>query len=396
MYRHRTEQDGPAGMHMEPGRPGQERVGKTDVKRDRIRRFKFFISYQKERKWLEDMALEGWFLEDMALGMIFTFIRGEPKRLLYDIDRFNLPKKPTLEEIQHKELFMEMAQEMGWREVTHDEVLTYYFAKEYEEGGVNELHNDPESRRYRADKFRLYLWETGKKLTFWSMVMALVDIFRRLILLLENEETLLWFDWFVLGYVVICGIIAAADWRVGNRCMRELSLTRQEWEESIDPATHKSVWKLIFTAKSLKQFLHQQAQEGWVLTSVTPVRYYFEKQDSANWVYAMDSKWLVNKRKVALNQEKIEDEKDWTGINNDWQLQSVHDAEEKGWTFVCALENRGIIYKGEGDAVQPLNDEKYDRKLRWISLIGEYGFYLLICGLLGGIIGFIAGILDNL
>lgn len=360
----------------------------------RKHRIKLWRSFQKERQWLENMALEGWFLENISLGICYSFVKGEPKRILYDIDRFNLPKKPTLEEILHKEIFLEMAQEMGWREVTHDESMTYYFAKEYEEDGINELHNDPESRRYRAEKFRMFLWEYGKKCSFWALIIAAVDLFCKLLQTALHEFFLGWYDWFTLLYVIFCCAMAVGSWRWGIRCQKELSMTRREWEESVDSRTHKKVKKLIFTTNKLKGFLQKQAQEGWILTGVTPIQYFFEKQDSVCQIYTMDSKWLVNKRRAILHQEKIADGKDWNGLNNDWQLQSVHDAEERGWTFVCALENRSVIYRGNPETVQPLNDERYDRKLRWISLIGEYGFYLLICGLVGGIAGFIIALLQ--
>ena len=364
--------------------------------RQRRKALRFWVSIQKERKWLEEMAQQGWFLENLTLGIRYTFIKGEPKRMLYDVDRFNLPKKPALEEIRHKEMFLEMAEEMGWREVCHDESLTYYFAKEYEEGGVNELHNDPESRRYRAEKFCTYLQETAKRMGFWSMVMAAVDLAVMLLQAATGEFSRLgWFHWVTLVYVLCTNGIALACFRLGARSMRELSLTRQEWEESIDPNTHKCVRKLIFRVKKLKRFLQEQAKEGWILTGVTPVRYFFEKQESTSQIYTMDSKWLVNRRLAEQNCKKIADGKDWTGINNDWQLKSVRDAEKKGWTFVCALENRSMIYRGDAETAEPLNDKKYDGRIRWISLVGEYGSYLLLCGLLGGIIGFVAAMLTD-
>ena len=45
-----------------------------------------------------------------------------------------------------------------------------------------------------------------------------------------------------------------------------------------------------------------------------------------------------------------------------------------------------FIYRGETEVVEPLNEAKYDNSLRAVSLIGEFG--LVICGLIGGIIGF--------
>lgn len=357
---------------------------------------RFFVSYQKERKWLEEMAMQGWFLENISLGMVYTFAKGEPRHMLYDIDRFSLPKKPTLEEIRHKEVFLEMAQELGWHEVTHSEDMTYYFAREYEENGVNELHNDLESRKFLAAKYRQFLFGLAKRQVFWAAVIVMVDLFEKLLQVwTQTELSLEWFDWFTLIYVIICNLLAVALFKLGVRTEKELSMSRQEWEESVNPDTHKTVRKLILTNRGLNRFLRRQEEQGWLLTSVTPTKYFFEKSPGGSQIYTMDSKNLVNRRRKSANQGKFQDGKDWNGINNDWEIASVREAQEKGWTFVCALENRAIIYRGEAETVQPLNDARYDNSLRWISLIGEYGFCLLCCGALGGILGFIMAFLKD-
>jgi len=355
--------------------------------------FKFFFSYQKELRWLEEMAAQGWLFANITFGVRYTFRRGVPKRMIYDIDRFSLSKKPSLEEIRRKEMFMEMAREMGWREAAHDEAQNYYFAREYEEGGINCLHNDEESRRYRAGKFRALALEHMKQYVFWMMVIAVVDFLLRLLQILFQKIGVDWFHWFSLVYVVLCSLLALFLWHNGEMCAKELALTREEWERSTDPATHKTVRKLILTSRGLNRFLSRQAAGGWTLTEVTALKYYFTKSGGARQVYTMDSKWLVNKRREAAGEEKIGDSKDYTGQNSDWEIQSVHDAEEKGWSFVCALENRSIIYRGDTGRVQPLNDGKYENRLRWISLVGEYGSVLLLCALFGAVIGFVSAMM---
>ena len=94
------------------------------------KKFKFFIKINKERDWLEEMALKGYMLEDIKMGMFYTFRQDTPKHMLYEMDRFNLGKNPAREEMLAKKNFIEMATESGWREVTHDESLNYYFTKE--------------------------------------------------------------------------------------------------------------------------------------------------------------------------------------------------------------------------------------------------------------------------
>lgn len=361
--------------------------------KDRMKKQKWFFSYQKERAWLEEMALQGWFLENIRFGVRYTFAKGEPRKLLYDVDKFVLSKKPTLEEIRHKEMFLEMAQELGWREVTHSEDMTYYFAREYEEGGVNELHNDRESRRYMAEKYRRYLWDRGRQMVFWAAVIAGCAVFVKLLELLSGLDLELgWFYWFALIYILFGNGFALLVWRGGIRTEKELSLSREEWRQRNDPAFRKVVHKLILTNRGLNRFLSSQEKQGWLLTSVTPTKFFFEKSAGGSQIYTMDCKNLTNKRRQAGNQARFEDNKDWVGLNNDWELQSLREAEEKGWSFVCALENRAIIYRGEAGKVQPLNDRKYDNSLRWISLIGEYGFFMFCCAALGAVIGFVAGI----
>lgn len=359
--------------------------------KERMTKVKWLTSYQKECRWLEEMAQQGWLFENMTLGIIYKFYRDEPKRMLYEIDRFSLPAKPTLEEIQHKELFMEMAEELGWKEVTHDEGMTYYFCKEYEEGGINELYNEEESRRYRAKKFSSFYKNQAMTLIYAAMAIAIVDI----LLLLESKvvpdvKALTdWYNWFTLAYVVFTCGFSIYVWKVAARFEKELSMTRKEWEDSVNPSLHKTKRKLVLTVRGLSRMLKKEAEKGWVLESVTPMKYSFKKSEGGEQIYVMDSKWLTNRRLKKAGRDVIEDRKDWTGISNDWQLQSVKDAQAKGWQFVCALENRTIIYRGEADKVEPLNEAKYDYSLRSTSLIGEYGVWLVLCGLIGALCGFL-------
>lgn len=356
------------------------------------KKLKLFVSLQKERLWLEAMAKDGWFLDNITMGIFYTFQKGEPKNMMYEADRFNLPKKPTLEEIRHKEFFMDMADALGWKEVTHDESMTYYFCKEYKEGDINELYNDEESRRQRGRKFSTYYYKKAQELVFWTTFVIIVEF---LVMLLNHavpklELLLDWYQYFALAYAVICNSVALLYWKLAKKTEDELALSREEWEKKQTNTRCKK--RLIFTIRSLSRFLREQEKQGWILTDASAIKYYFTKKEDKHQIYTMDSKWLTNKRRKEKEQEVFKDSKDWEGMNNDWQVQSLKDAEEKGWQFVCALENRAVIYRGDAEAVEPLNDAKYDNSLRGISLIGVYGLILLISGLIGGICGFISGI----
>ncbi len=359
-----------------------------------IKKTKFFASYRKEIGWLEDMAKQGWFFKNITFGMRYTFEAGEPKHMLYEIDRFNLPQKPTREEILQKDTFMEIASDMGWQEVTHDETQTYYFCKEYIEGDINELYNDEKSRIERAKKFSAFLMEESQSYHFWISFMMVFTI----ILLLfcswrDKPELAVGHMYFATIYSLVCGGAARLSAFLAKKAERELMLSRAEWENFCENDTHKTVKKMIWKVKKLKRFLQEQAKEGWVLTGATTRKYYFEKQENVSYVYTMDSQWLTNKRMKEKEQSTFVDYKDWLGKNNNWQVQSLKDAEAKGWEYVCALENKAVIYKGISGKTEPLNDEKYDNKIRFVSVVGIYGVITIVAFLLGMFCGFIWGAL---
>lgn len=106
-----------------------------------MKQTRFFVSLQKEKHWLEEMALKGYLFKNISWGGIrYTFEIGEPKKMVYEIDRFNLPKNPSLKDIHDRGEFLAIAEEMGWTEVTHDVDMNYYFSKPYEDNGINELY----------------------------------------------------------------------------------------------------------------------------------------------------------------------------------------------------------------------------------------------------------------
>lgn len=72
--------------------------------------------------WLEDMALEGLFLDSFSGSLMFArFLKGEPKKLTYRIDLkeyFDVLPPPKMRE---------MYEEFGWKFVTHYRNKGYIF-----------------------------------------------------------------------------------------------------------------------------------------------------------------------------------------------------------------------------------------------------------------------------
>lgn len=45
-------------------------------------KYRFYLDYEKEEKWINDMAVNGWDLEKFSLGR-FKFTKGEPGKFVY-------------------------------------------------------------------------------------------------------------------------------------------------------------------------------------------------------------------------------------------------------------------------------------------------------------------------
>ena len=227
---------------------------------NRIKKTRFFCSLRKELHWLEEMAQQGYFLTDMTMGMVYTFEQHAPERIVYEIDRFDLPKSPTLKEIREKEQFVLLAVEMGWQEVTHTEDMTYYFCKPYEEDGVNEMYEDEEMRRLHAAKFREYYRGMSQHLNYTTLTWAAILL---ILSVITAEWTVAW----LCSFFCLCTVaVSAWTYSISEQYYREFCLSRQEWECIYENADHiKKVHRLFLFTRSLEKFLHRQSIQGWHL-----------------------------------------------------------------------------------------------------------------------------------
>lgn len=358
----------------------------------RYKKFKIFKSINKERDWLEEMALKGYMLEDMKMGMFYYFRKEEPKHMLYEIDRFNLGKNPAREEMLAKKNFIEMATEAGWREVTHDEGLNYYFTKEYEEDGFNELYNDEESLQIRADKFKKTFYDTGVLMVKLIAFVNAAMLFESLIINATGQggmvdEVLGIWD---LLYTVITALLACFYFKYGNIHYNELKMSREEYQKQKEKQ-RRTEKRLILTTKGLQKYLRKHAQKGEKLVSMGMIKYTFEKTDTMAVDFVLDTKSMVNERRKREGMKKLSDSKDWNFMGNDWQAESIAYAESNGLECLCAFESRAIIYQVYDKENIPEDMKK--QRVRIFSILGGTGVLMLIGGIIGFFVGFCMGIL---
>lgn len=354
-----------------------------------IKKTKLFLSIMKEKIWLEQMALEGYKLIKMTMGMRYTFEKIEPTRLIYEIDRFNLPKNPTLSEIKSKADSLSMAEEMGWQIAVHDEDLNYYFYKEYVEGDINELYNDQESRLVRAEKYR-------KRYSIAAKQMLNIIILINAMIILVGAVNGFSFDkigsaytWLIVGCTIYCTIMIMFFNKISDLYYKEFSMTKEEWLQENDYFNNntKKVTKLILKSKSLQEFLKKEGENGWHPKKISFLKYTFVKGSGGEYQYIMDSKYLTNMRLKAIGANIIKDSKDIGDIGNDWQVQSVNDAEQLGWEFVSAIENKMILYR----APKENNVEQLNQNGK-MPHIGILSYKVSLIFVISGGVGFLIGL----
>ncbi|EET59651.1 hypothetical protein BRYFOR_08267 [Marvinbryantia formatexigens DSM 14469] len=345
-----------------------------------VRKVKFIMSLMREKFWLEEMAQQGLFLKNINFGVVYTFEKGSPQRLVYDVDRFDLPKYPLLKDIRDKEMFVSLAEEMGWREITHDEDMNYYFCKPYEEDGINEMYDTEEERHVHALKYR-DRYRHAAQINYKSVL--IFDVFMVFLALMVRSEFPL-----VLGFVWSMLIMMFGFWceSIAQMCEREFRMGAQEWLRANGKKSDtKKEYRLFLTTRGLTRYLQRQGRDGWHIMRSSAVCYSFEKGPQETWYYTVDSKTSVNRRRRAMHLRKIGDGKDINQQNNDWQVESVKEAEQNGLEFACAYANNQILYRSRQQVdFGKKNMFLYSWLLYWVLFVA-----------VGFILGFITGYIST-
>ena len=92
---------------------------------------------EKEERWLNQMANQGWFLTDVT-SMLYRFQRIEPKQWVYQLDFMEVSGDDFLD-------YQQLFSDAGWGYVTS---LTnwHYFRADGDDTSVQKIHTDVHSR----------------------------------------------------------------------------------------------------------------------------------------------------------------------------------------------------------------------------------------------------------
>lgn len=115
---------------------------------EKCSRFRFFLDYEKEEKWVNEMAKEGWHLTDFNIGY-YKFEKGAPGQYIYRNEMVNsLGAKGQVKD------YLEFLQQSGV-ELVKTRGMWAYFRKATADGPF-ELYSDTSSKL--AYMKRIFLW----------------------------------------------------------------------------------------------------------------------------------------------------------------------------------------------------------------------------------------------
>lgn len=300
-------------------------------------KWKFFTSMYEEIEWLESMARQGWMLSDINLGVRYTFTQCEPAEMVYEVENFALSfsKNAKKQELEAQRTASDLIEQTGWKLVARDEGMSSYYVKERTNDGYNELYDDVESRRLRAEKYRtLYCIEQPKELMKLTLIMTIFSIF---IALVDFDRGFLIFD---LVYTLLMVGMSLYSIYGGELIYRELCMSRAEWKER-----KKNSMKYTFKrSEDLLTYLQQRDKADLKLVECEGNTYIFEPSRE-HYRYYMDTKSALKQRMKQKRQKYQEDWKDMNQIGTRWHEVSMQEAKELGMEVVCTVKNGTLIYR---------------------------------------------------
>ncbi len=345
--------------------------------------FRFFTSILKERDWLEEMARKGYLLKNITLGCFYKFEECEPCEKVYEMERFaiSLSGNAKKQELTAKRTALDIAKQMGWEQVTHDEALNYYFVKDRAGDESDEFYDSEEDRRRRAEKYRRYLaMDTPKTLLGLLMVVAVVYLL--LFFLIGNNpvELVPWMAVLIAFTIVEVGV-SLYSIRMGDKFYKELLMSRAEWEQRKKYSVEKQFRKI----EELLPFLQERDEEGLAFVCVEDGAYLFE-ETCQHYTYYVDTYKAMKSRMKKMGKKWRQEEKDFENLSTKWHENSIGEAEKLGIEAVCCVDSNLIVYRRNQKLPEVVweNGAKGSTRPFVFAGIMKYMIIGFLVGLIGG------------
>lgn len=353
-----------------------------------MRKVKFFMNYLKERDWLEEMAREGWLLDDISVGAIYKFKKSEPCEKVYEVERFALSYSGNAgkRELTGRKTAFDIASQTGWEIVTHDESMNYYFRKDRAGDESDELYGDEESRRLRAEKWRGYMSVDAPKMLL-GLLLSICAIYMICLFMMGSGAAMGAADYSLL-WVFFIGVTVEAGFSLllmtfGERVYHDMLLSREQWEKRKKYCEKRKFQK----AEEMLAYLTGKDAEGLAFAGCGGGRYLFEPT-AEHYVYYADTSRALSKRRRAAGKKPVRESKDWEGVSTAWHEASMEEAEKLGLEVVCAVDGGTLIYRRK-KSLPPVVWDSGAGRTGYGSML--YGVRTMMLGALA--VGFAAGLI---
>ena len=359
-----------------------------------MKKIKFFTSLLRERDWLEEMATQGWLLQNMTLGIIYDFKAIEPCEKVYEIENFALSHNPAVSDLSSRINAISMAKEFGWEVATHDEMLNFYFVKDKAGDETDEFYSDEEDRKARAERFRNRNFDLIPG--FWKSDLILA-IFYSIILIAFN--ILCYYvkkpNWGFIATCVLFGIYlfnsiitnlsSLSSLKHGRLWSKELCMSRAEWESYKQHSEETS----ISTLPQLRSYLEEKNKAGLILTGYENSTFHFE--DAIHQCdYVLDTQSDLVERLKEKGSPFVEISKNWFGNSPKWYEASIALATEHNLIPVAVVNRNILVYK-RPHSEEPLPwENKHKRAIGPLprkSIMIILIIFFLICVIFGFTLG---------
>ncbi len=348
---------------------------------------KFFLSLFKERDWLEEMARQGWLLTNITLGIIYHFTEIEPCEKVYEVERFAITNHPTVADLTAKARALDITSQFGWKQVTHDEEMNYYFVKDKAGDETDEFYDTPELRMERAERYRQrHSVEAPINLMGSLLAMSAFYIFLFFIFADDSElqRAMMWFYIFLTVFELIC---IYGSMKLGQLYYAEFSMSRGEWEQYKKHREKKSFNKV----QQLRSYLQEKSEFSLSLKNYEYGHFIFE-EDSERYNYFVDTKRNMKKRLKENGQAFTEESKDLQVQSLKWYETSIANAAKYGLTPVAVVDKNILIYK-RPYSEEPLPWENGNENIRFIAPPLAAILFILACFAVGFVIGALAALI---
>jgi len=129
----------------------------------RVRKWFWAWNDDKEEKFLEDMAADGYKLKNVSIGM-YEFISSEPEKVRYQLDFKGINR-------MSEEEYLQIFEDAGW-ECVDTLGSWYYFRKAYDEEAPDiSIFNDNKSRLEKYRRIIIFLFITGFPIYYQVLIM---------------------------------------------------------------------------------------------------------------------------------------------------------------------------------------------------------------------------------